>query len=167
MGILIVKAKPGAAVRPAASDVRDLARWVIDHTAVGQAKLYRLAEQIRAGTAPFAEPERPIDSALVDLLRCPDCRGALEPRGAGLRCTSCGTDFRGEYGVPVLYPVRFAESATADAEALRRLAGNDIVRARTLGRVKRRLRRNERTPGPLRRLFWRVDGMVNGGLHVG
>ena len=169
MGILIVKAKPGAVVRPAASDVRDLARWLIDRTAAGQARLYRLAEQIRAGTAPFAQPERPVAAELLGLLRCPDCRGALEGRGPGLRCPACGTDFPGEYGVPVLYPVRTGESAAPGAESLRRLAGNDAARTRTLERVAGRLRRNERTPGPLRRLFWRVDNLVTGGPgpHVG
>jgi uncharacterized protein YbaR (Trm112 family) len=162
-----VKAKPGAAVRSPAADFRDLARWLIDRTAAGQASLYRLAEQIRAGTAPFAQPERPVAAELLALVRCPDCRGRLDRRGRGLRCPACGTDFRGEYGVPVLYPVRTGEDAAVAAESLRRLAGNDASRAHTLERVARRLRRNERTPGPLRRLFWRVDNLVTGGRHVG
>lgn len=167
MGILIVKAKPGALVRPAAGDVRDLARWLIDRTSAGQARLYRLAEQIRSGTAPFAQPERPVDAELLRLVRCPDCLGALERRGPGLHCLACATDIPGEYGVPILYPVRTDESADPDAASLRRLAGNDAARARTLAGIARRLRRNERTPGLLRRLFWRVDNLVTGGPHVG
>ena len=159
MGILIVKTKPGAALRPGAGDDGELARWLIDRTAKGQAAGYRLVEQIRNGTAPFAEPDRPIAAELVALVRCPDCRGPLAPAGSGLHCSACRTDFAGEYGVPILYPVRAAEAAP-DPGLGRRLCGDDGRRARTVARVVRRLRRNEPLPGPLRRLFWKVGARL-------
>src|SRR5262249_45997860 len=141
----------GAPVRPAAPDDRALAHWLIERTAHNQEVLYRLAEQIRDGTAPFAEPERPIAAELLALLRCPDCRGRLEAARAGLRCPACGTRFEGEYGVPILYPARAGEPPPGDW--LRRLCTDDERRMRTVAAVARRLRRNEAPPGALRRLF--------------
>jgi hypothetical protein len=159
MGIFIVKTKHAAVVRPAATDDRALARWLIDRTAVGQAALHRLAEQLRAGTASLPDRDRPIAAALVALLRCPDCRGALGPAGAGLQCPACRTTFFGEYGVPVLYPARDRDAAP-DPHWLNRLCAGDAHRIRTVARVVRRLRHNERTPGTLRRLFWEAERMV-------
>lgn len=157
MGILIVKTKHGAPVRPRTTDDRELARWLIDRTAAGQAAGYSLVEQIRNGTAPFAERERPIAAELRALLRCPDCRGELEPAGSGLYCRRCDTVFAGEYGVPVLHPVRSTEISAQDPEWLRRLCGDDVRRRPTVERIAGRLRRNERLPGAMRRLLWRVD----------
>jgi SAM-dependent methyltransferase len=162
MGILIVKTRHGAALRPAARDDRALARWLIDRTAAGQAALYRLAEQVRAGTAPLPDRDRPIAAELVALVRCPDCRGALVPTGSSLRCPACQTSFLGEYGVPVLYPAR-SGNAGRDAQWLSRLCAGDARRMRTVARVVRRLRRNERQPGALRRLLWGADRLIRRG----
>jgi SAM-dependent methyltransferase len=159
MGVFIVKTKAGAVVRPPASDDRPLARWLIDRTAAGQAALYRLAEQLRAGTAEFTDRKRPIAAHLVTLVRCPDCRVRIVPAGAGLRCPTCGTDFAGEYGVPILYPVRTRDAAD-DPQWLSRLCSGDPERMRTVARLRRRLQRNEREPGALRRLFWEADKLL-------
>jgi SAM-dependent methyltransferase len=155
MGILLVKAKPGAAVGPPAAD-DELARWLVERTGAAQAAGYRLVEQIRAGTAPFAEPDRPIADELLALLRCPDCLGTLERAGSGVRCATCGSTFAGEYGVPILYPVRSPEPR-AEAEWLARLCAGDAQRERLVRRVTQRLRRNESAPGLMRSLFGRAD----------
>lgn len=156
MGILIIKAKAGAEVRPRTGDDRALARWLIDRTGAGQAALYRLVDQIRAGTAPFAEPDRPLADELLKLLRCPDCLGPLARAGSGAHCSACGTTFPGEYGVPILYPIRHSEPR-AEAEWLPRLSQGDTRRGRIIHNVAQRLRRNERAPGTLRRLFRQMD----------
>jgi SAM-dependent methyltransferase len=158
MGILIVKAKPGAATHPAAAD-DELARWLVERTGAAQAAGYRLVEQIRSGTAPFAAPDRPIANELLALLRCPDCLGVLERAGSGLRCAACASTFAGEYGVPILYPARSSEPR-AEAEWLPRLCAGDPHRRRVVRRVTRRLRRNEAPPGLLRSLFRRADQYV-------
>jgi SAM-dependent methyltransferase len=161
MGIVIVKAKPGAEILPPAADDHDLARWLVERTGKGHAAGFQLVEQIRGGTAPFAERERPIAAGLLALLRCPDCLGGLEPCGSGLRCASCNTTFACEYGVPILYPVRHPEPRPP-SEWIPRLCGADVGRQRIVRRVARRLRRNEMPPGLLRRLFRRVDRFAGG-----
>ena len=155
MGILIVKAKPGAAIGPARQDDHALARWLIERTGLRQAALYRLAEEIRAGSAAFAVPDRPIAAELLARLRCPDCLGRLERAESGLRCAQCAAVFPVEYGVPRLYPLRVSEPR-AEAEWLPRLCGADPDRRRIVRRVARRLKDNERAPGPLRRLVQRA-----------
>lgn len=154
MGILIVKAKRGDAVA-AAGDPRPLAEWLIERTAAAQRDGFRLVEQIRAGTAPFAAPERPVAAELLARLCCPDCRAALVNAGAGLRCSGCGAVFRGEYGVPVLYPQRYDEAADDEARVLDSLCGTDTARRAVARRLRARLRRNEQPAGRLRRLLWR------------
>jgi len=139
---------------PAAAD--ELARWLVERTGAAQAAGYRLLEQIRAGTAPFAEPDRPIAHELLALLRCPDCLGPLERAGSGARCATCGSTFAGEYGVPILYPVRSPEPR-AEAEWLPRLCAGDVRRERLVRRVAQRLRRNESPPSLLRSLLGRAD----------
>jgi SAM-dependent methyltransferase len=156
MGILIVKAKPGAVVRPAAGDDGALARWLIERTARGQRDGARLVEQIRNGTAPFTDRARPIAPALLALLRCPDCRAALAPEGSGVRCRGCGTAFAGEYGVPILYPKRSLLKPAPEDEWLPRLSAGDRQRQQIVRRVAQRLHRNERPPGPLRQWLWRL-----------
>jgi len=158
MGILIVKAQNGAPLRPAAADDRPLARWLIEHTARNQAAFYRLAEQIRSGTAPLAERDRPVAAELLALVCCPDCRGALQPDGSGLRCPACDTRFTGEYGVPILYPAHVKE--TLSGGWLRRFCDDDRRRIRIVAGVAQRLRRNEASPGPLRRAVWAVDALT-------
>jgi len=156
MGILIVKAQPGATLRPPAPNDHELAHWLIRRTASGQHAGARLVEQIRDGTASFAEKDRPLAPELIALLRCPDCRGPLDAAGAGVRCPACGTVFAGEYGVPILYPTRQA----TDSQWLSRLCQGDARRRRTIRRVLQRLRRNEDPPGVRRRLFTHLDRVV-------
>lgn len=56
--------------------------------------------------------------AMIDLIRCPDCLGALTPDGAQLRCASCAARYDLEGGVPRLIGSRSAlnlsEVATQD-----------------------------------------------------
>jgi hypothetical protein len=77
-----------------------------------------------------------------------------------LRCGPCASVFPVEYGVPVLFPRRVPEESAAIAEALERIGGNDRRRRRIVGRVLRRLRRNERPPGALRRALWRLGAAL-------
>lgn len=54
-----------------------------------------------AGGAPEAAVT--LDPALLELLRCPDCRGTLAPPTAtAIACTSCGAAYPVRDGVPVL-----------------------------------------------------------------
>jgi len=156
MGILVAKPKAGAPVGAPRDDDHALARWLVERTGANQATLYRLVEQIRAGTAPFAEPDRPIAAELLARVRCPDCLGVLAAAGSGAHCAACGTIFAGEYGVPILYPLRFPDPRP-EAEWLARLAQGDPHRRRIIRRAARRLRRNEPSPGPLRRLVQHLD----------
>jgi len=158
MGILIVKAKPGAAIRPSAANDHELARWLIEQTGAAQAAGYRLVEQIRNGTAAFADPDRPVAAELLARVRCPDCLGALERAGSGLRCAACALTFASEYGVPVLYPVHCVEPRPEHEWVVN--LGADARRRRIVRRVVRRLRRNESAPGMLRRLLLRVDRVL-------
>src|SRR5262245_38382887 len=162
MGILLVKAKAGASVGSPASTDHDLARWLIERTAAGQRAGYGLVARIRDGTAPFAEPDRPIAAPLRALVRCPDCRGPLDPAGSGLRCPACRTSFRGEYGVPILYPTGPASAWAPDADWIERLCEGDPRRVRIVRRVVARLRRNEAPPGTMRRLLWQLDRLASG-----
>jgi uncharacterized protein YbaR (Trm112 family) len=170
LGFLLVKARAGATVRPAAPGAdAALARWLIAQDAreeqAAQDALV-VAAAWANGRLPFPTQEaadleaRPVAPALIALLRCPDCRGALLPEGTGLRCPACPQSFAAQYGVPILYPTRDGDEAQHRAEALALLCGDDAARRRHVDRLMRRLRRNERAPGPLRRLLWRIDGQA-------
>ena len=158
LGILIVCPKPGVGVRPPrAEDDAARARWLVERTAAFYHALAALHRAIADGRAGFPPREHPVDPALRDRLRCPDCRrGALDGDGAGLRCRECGARFAGEYGVPILPPSRERDADAALAEALDRLCGADAARRGTVARVARRLRRNERPAGAARRALWRL-----------
>lgn len=156
MRILIVKTTSAATVSPPRPENDPaLARWLIEQTARSEQAGLQLVARIGDGSAEFAERARSIAPSLLERLRCPDCRGVLAGTGAGVRCTRCGTRFAGEYGVPILTPTRRPEGGR-DAECIRRLTGDDASRARIVRRVMRRLHRNERPAGPLRRLGWRA-----------
>jgi SAM-dependent methyltransferase len=161
MGILIVKQKPGAGTILPHGDDHALARWLIERTAAGHRAGARLVEQIRNGTAPFAESDRPLASELLGLVRCPDCRASLTPAGTVLRCAACGTEFAMECGVPILYPTRSLAAPAPEAEWLPRLCAGDPARERIVRRVAERLRRNEQPAGTLRQLLWRLEGVVD------
>ncbi len=163
MGIVLMKAKPGVALRPERSDA-ELARWLVakaveferyrdEVIAVGA--LFRLRPETRPPETIFRD--RPVAATLLERLRCPNCRGVLANDGGGVRCTACGEAFPGEYGVPILYPTRVPEGAAAEDEAVRRLCPDDPARAAVVRALMARLRRNERSPGRVRRLAWRVD----------
>ena len=155
MGILIVKSLPGAEIGPARHDP-GLPRWLMAEKARLERTWARLLAEMESGTAAFPERERPVATDLLGRLCCPDCRGRLSRADGGLRCDACGTVFRAEWGVPILYPARAPDPRRAAAEALARIDG-DGRRQRIVRRVMRRLRRNERPPGILRRSLWRLE----------
>ena len=166
MGVLLVKAKPNAEIRPSSTtDHRALARWLIERTAAELRAGYGLIEQIRKGTAPFPAADRPIAAEVLALVRCPDCRGVLTRAGSGVRCSACDTTFSGEYGVPILYPAR-GEGPYADPDWLQRLCNGDPRRERVVRQVAERLRRSERPPGWSRRLFWQLDRLLGDRPHT-
>jgi hypothetical protein len=88
-----------------------------------------------------------------------NCRGPLDVSGTSLHCNACTTVFASDCGVSILYPSQSYEGVSED-EYLKRLCGDDQQRRKTVRKVVRKLRRNERLPGPLRRLFWRIDNTV-------
>lgn len=167
MGILLVKVQPDTPVRPPLDPEADraLARWLVETEASLERESYdllathaawNLRPETRPDTPPPA-PDRPVAPALLARLRCPGCRGVLAPAPGTLRCAACGTTFRTEQGVPILFPTR-----TPDAldEAVARLCDGDPARAVVVRRLAARLRRNERPPGALRRAFWRLERLV-------
>lgn len=170
MGVVLVKVQPGTAVRPPleADAERALARWLVATEAALEWESYMLLAthaawdllpHTRPDTPPPA-PDRPVATPLLARLRCPDCRGSLAQGSSALRCVACGTDFRTEQGVPILFPMRAHDGPEVLDEVVARLCGDDAARARAVRRIAARLRRNERPPGPLRRAFWRVDRLL-------
>jgi SAM-dependent methyltransferase/uncharacterized protein YbaR (Trm112 family) len=162
MGILLVKSKDGVAP-PAARDEDGsaLAAWLVDRACELERFMRALALQFAAGTVDLPEKDRPIADPLLEVLRCPDCRGCLEGSGAGLRCVSCNESYPGEYGVPIVYPRRLPDGPETIDESVRRLCGDDRRRGVIVRRLARKLRRNERPPSVLRRLLRRA--IANGG----
>jgi SAM-dependent methyltransferase/uncharacterized protein YbaR (Trm112 family) len=156
MGILLVKPVGGAAIGPPAENELPLARWIVEQTAATHVAGHRLTERFHRGAAEVPARDRPVSEHLRALVRCPDCRRPLEEVGTSLRCESCNTAFASEFGVPILYPQRFDDDASEE-QCVDALCGDDAARRRTVRRVMRRLRRNERSPGPLRQLLWRLD----------
>ena len=65
-----------------------------------------------AGAWPRRRADAP-RAALLRILRCPTCRGALEPEQRGLRCASCSRIHPIVDGIPILLP----EGAVAQVEA--------------------------------------------------
>jgi len=156
MGILLVKPVNGAALRPPAESDLPLARWIVEQTAATHLAGYRLTESFHRGEAEAPARDRPIAESLRALVRCPDCRQTLDAMGTSLRCASCDATFASEFGVPILYPLR-AEEDVPEEECLAALCGGDAARRAAVRKILGRLRRNERPPGPARRLFWHLD----------
>ena len=159
MGIVLVKPLAGAPVRePAPGGDAELAHWLVDKAVYEE----QYAELVLAVWGAFRRepslrprdpaPDRPVGASLRALVRCPDCRGNVDPAGSGLRCPACATTFEADYGVPVLTPR--GETRRADEATLARLCGTDRARRRIVNRVLRRLYRNERPPGALRQALW-------------
>jgi len=160
MGIIVVKPMPGTTLTPPRpADDPSLARWLVEHTAWAE-RTWLEVLRLHDGPADFARADRPVDAALLARLRCPDCRAPLASAEEGVACHGCGARFRSEYGVPILYPTRPRDPAMAEAEALDRVCGGDVARRHVVERLVHRLRRNERPPGLLRRLAWRVEDRV-------
>ncbi|MGH7790176.1 MAG: methyltransferase domain-containing protein [Candidatus Binatia bacterium] len=153
MGVLLVvpRADPPPAPPDRAADA-ELAGWLVDHVAALEHANCASFERFWQGTAAIPERDSPIEAGLIARLCCPDCRAALDPHGAGLRCRACGSTFDGHYGVPVLFPHGGAEMVSA--ECVERLCGTDSARRRLVRRLQRRLRRNERPPSRLRQQLW-------------
>jgi SAM-dependent methyltransferase len=168
-GMLLVKSRPGAVVRPPAPDNdAQLARWLIEQAAAEERtvrELFAVAAAWAQGTVPYPHEEaeqlkaRPVAPSLVERLRCPDCRGELTPQGRDLRCSVCAHMYASEYGVPILHASTAAD-AVDGATALDLLCGSDGARRRVVDGLMRRLRRNEQPPGVARRLFWWIDRHV-------
>ncbi len=155
MGILLVKAKPGAVVEPPREDP-GLAPWLMERKAHLEATWLRLlAEMETADVLPARD--RPVADDLRARLRCPDCHAGLDGDANGLRCAGCRTTFAAEYGVPILYPTREPDPRRAGDAAVELLSAGDPARRRRLARLRRRLRRNERPAGAVRRLSWSLE----------
>jgi uncharacterized protein YbaR (Trm112 family) len=172
MGILLVRTAPNVVVAPPAPDAdAELARWLVQE--VASLEYYAFAAVCGAGVLrrrPEIGPawpahDRPVAPALLARLQCPDCRAPLAQAEAALRCTGCGATFATECGVPILYPTRPHDEAANQEEAVRRLCGDDGVRATTVRRVMARLRRNEAPPGPLKRAAWRLEHALGSPLR--
>lgn len=162
MGIVLLAAKPGAEVMPPAPDDAPLARWLIDRCARNEAEGVRLLERLRRGEELLPPADRPVAAELLARLRCPDCRGPLEPVDGGLGCLRCEASFPSVHGVPILHPRRSPPDRALEDEVRGRLCGADERRWRKVRRVMRSLRRAERGPGLLRRAYWRIDGWMGG-----
>jgi SAM-dependent methyltransferase len=166
LGILLVKARADAPIRPAApTGDLELARWLIGQAAYEERQQQEVLALVAAWEkgAPFPDDAvvaRGVAPALITLLRCPDCRGLLAPDGLGLRCGECPQGFDAEGGVPILYPTRPHDDATEAEVALARLCGGDRTRARIGRALMRRLRRNDRPPGLRRRAVWTLIGLL-------
>ncbi|MGM0485100.1 MAG: methyltransferase domain-containing protein [Candidatus Krumholzibacteriota bacterium] len=55
---------------------------------------------------------------LVDILRCPDCRGRLRPEENALRCGGCARTFPVEDQIPLLYPLDLDRQHLEEEEKL-------------------------------------------------
>jgi SAM-dependent methyltransferase/uncharacterized protein YbaR (Trm112 family) len=157
MGVLLVKAQPGTEMRaPRAENDAELAGWLVAEVAELERQGFAAAEKFWNGTAQFPERDDPIARSLLARVRCPDCRGALEPAERGVRCPACAAHFPVEYGVPILYPKREDDEPERVEAALERLCGADEARRCRVLSVLRRLRRNEAPPSRLRQQIWRL-----------
>jgi hypothetical protein len=159
MGMLVVKTMPGTSIAPPRpGGDAELARWLVEQAAAFEPRIVDLVFRIGEGRAELVPPDRPVAPSLLARVRCPDCTGALRSDAAGLACMRCAARFAAEYGVPILHPSRAPDGGEDEAASLARLCGSDTARRRIVRRVLRRLRRNERPPGALRRALWRLEG---------
>jgi SAM-dependent methyltransferase len=158
MGVLVVCPKDAADAPPIPDPAADraLAGWLVEQAAAIERAVVDLLVRLAKGQRELPDEYRPVADSLLAWLRCPDCRGALGSDGPRLRCARCAAGFTAQYGVPILYPTRPLDDARAAAEAIDRLSGGDASRRRIVSRLQRRLRRNEATPGALRRGAWRL-----------
>ncbi|HWP66461.1 MAG TPA: methyltransferase domain-containing protein [Candidatus Limnocylindria bacterium] len=175
-GIVIATGLGAGGSGSSSTDEAALARWLIERSATLERERFEamcrnayvavtlkcreptlsaaaLTERLLAITAPARD--RPVAAALLERLGCPDCRGTLSPATGGVRCAACDTHFQADYGVPVLYPRRRRpDTNTLDPAVLAAFDAGDYSRRRTIRRLVRRLRRNERPAGRLRRAVW-------------
>ena len=165
MGVLAVVARDGALPAAARADDEALPAWLLERTAEEERVVQEtlaVAAAWQQGIAPVPQAAadalvyRPIADALRARLCCPDCRGALDADGLGLRCPRCAQRFGSQYGVPILYPQRDADAGGL-GDALARLCGDDASRRALVGRIAERLRRNEQPPTAWRRAAWWVE----------
>ena len=67
-----------------------------------------------------ADPQPELAPALLELLRCPTCRGVLGPAEAALRCGSCARTFGIDDGIPQLFwPNEWEEGKTDVTEIVK------------------------------------------------
>jgi len=144
-----------------ASDA-EIVEWVLREEAETEREL---ASVVAAVAAVHGRPEllaaleteqtRDVAASLRALVRCPDCRASLAQDDGALRCSTCDAVFPTQHGVPILYPSERVTPIGLD-EALDRL-GADEARRAVLRAVHARLRRNEPSPGLLRRGLWALE----------
>ena len=169
MGILAVVARDGVPLASAAAHDDALPAWLLDRTLEEE----RIGHEILGIVAAWRQGLKPVPQEAVDALvqrtvadalrarlRCPDCRGPLEPDGLGLRCPACAQSFEGQYGVPILYAQREPDGEAALRDALDRLAGGDGTRRALIERVARRQRANEAPPSAIRRAAWWAESRL-------
>ena len=180
-GILVLKLLRGSSLARADVDEAALAGWLVAQVAAIEREQFAVLERYRevgeavqrdqpdlpeaavtaraiAMVAP--DPGRPVAAALLERLCCPDCHGRLTPSPAGVRCATCGAAFASEYGVPRLDPKRLPEDRAYEEACVERLGEGDPRRRRGVRRIMRRLRRNERPAGRLRRKIWALVDAV-------
>lgn len=154
MGIVLAWDRPGTAFRPAPAADPALAAWLVERAVEVERAELALLRTAGDDPVPLVERERPVSGVLLARACCPDCRGPLDTAATGAVCGACRNTYEGTYGVPILYPRHVAEPS--EDETVERICGGDPARRRVVRRVMRRLRRNERAPGPLKRLAWRL-----------
>jgi SAM-dependent methyltransferase len=91
-----------------------------------------------------------ISPALFDLVRCPDCHGALASSAGGVVCGSCGRTFDGSRGYLDLRPVTaFAEQTKYLDDALHADARHESAAPPVLGsKIRLDMLRRFLQPGP-------------------
>ena len=114
----------------------DLARWLVHE--VASFEYYTFAAVCGAGVLRHRPEHRaaPARARAAGRVRpcSPACNAPTAARRwaqaeSALRCTGCGGTFLTEYGVPILYPKHPHDDPAEQADAVRRLCGNDNARA--------------------------------------
>jgi SAM-dependent methyltransferase len=177
-GILVMKRLHGcelAAAREA--DEIPLAAWLVAQAVANEREPFAVLDRYRilgealkreepalsddavlARVLAMVAPDRrrPVSADLLRHLCCPDCRTPLTTASDGVRCPTCASDFATDYGVPVLDPKRLPEGRAFEEACVERVCDGEAQRRRGVRRIMRRLRRNERPAGRLRRSVWTV-----------
>ncbi len=88
-------------------------------------------------------------TAVLDKMRCPNCRGALaEQSGGALSCGSCGADYPVYDGIPWLY----RDVASSRAQWAAKLVHFQATLSSDIGQVQKTLKRPDLMPSTRKRL---------------